>query len=32
VREKPAIGYMLLVVIGTLVAFAILWAIFAVWL
>lgn len=31
-REKPAIGYMLLVVIGTLVAFAILWAIFAVWL
>jgi hypothetical protein len=32
VREKPAIGYMLLVVIGTLAAFAILWAIFAIWL
>lgn len=31
-REKPAIGYLVLVVIGTLVAFAILWVIIAIWL
>ena len=31
-REKPAIGYLVLVVISTLAAFAVLWLIFAVWL
>ncbi len=30
-REKPAIGYLVLVVIGTLVAFGVLWAIIALW-
>ena len=30
-QEKPAIGYLLLIVVTTLVAFGLLWAALAIW-